>query len=205
MIEIMILIDRDESLTKNKRSLRAMRKKGPWTIKNTTQQYQNSFITVVEDQVIRPDGQPGTYSTVRMKPGVAVLPLEDNNTVHLIRQFRYAIGQESLEAVTGALEADEPLLAAAQRELEEEVGIRAKDWNDLGKFDLDTSIVHCPVHLFLAKSLTFIQNHPEGTETIEKCKMPLEQALTMVLEGQITHAPSCILILKAAHLMVSCS
>jgi 8-oxo-dGTP pyrophosphatase MutT (NUDIX family) len=173
-----------------------MQKNGPWTIEHTAQQYQNSFITVVEDQVIRPDGQRGTYSTVAMKPGVVILPLDEQGNVYLVKQFRYALGKESFEVVTGALEDGEPLLEAAQRELEEEVGIRAQDWNDFGMFDLDTSIVRCPIHLFLAKHLSFTESHREGTETMETCKMPLKQAFKMVMESQITHAPSCILILK---------
>jgi 8-oxo-dGTP pyrophosphatase MutT (NUDIX family) len=174
-----------------------MQKNGPWTIQHTTQQYQNPFISVVEDQVIRPDGEPGTYSTVAMKPGVVVLPLDEQGNVYLVKQFRYALGQESLEVVTGALEEGEPILKAAQRELAEEVGIRAEDWHDLGMFDLDTSIVRCPIHLFLAKNLSFTESDREGTEIMETCKMPLKQAFKMVMESQITHAPSCILILKA--------
>ena len=173
------------------------RKNGPWTIENTVQQYQDAFITVTEDQVIRPDGKPGTYGTVSMKPGVAVLPVEADGNVYLVKQFRYVLGQESLEVVTGAMESNEPDLEAAQRELEEEVGILAQDWHSLGKFDIDTSIVHCPVHLFLAKQLSFTEAHREGTETMETCKVPLEQAVKMVMESTITHAPSCVLILKA--------
>lgn len=173
-----------------------MRKNGPWTIEHTTQHYQNSFITVVEDQVVQPDGQPGTYSTVAMKPGVAILPVDEKGNVYLVRQFRYALGKESLEVVTGALENNEPVLEAAQRELAEEVGIHAKAWKSLGAFDLDTSIVQCPVHLFLAKNLNFVESDREGTETMEMCKLPLEQAFTMVMECTITHAPSCILLLK---------
>jgi 8-oxo-dGTP pyrophosphatase MutT (NUDIX family) len=182
-----------------------MRKNGPWTIETTTQRYQNSFITVVEDQVIQPDGQPGTYSTVAMKPGVAILSLDEESNVYLVRQFRYALGQESLEVVTGALEDSEPILEAAQRELREEVGIEAKDWNNLGMFNLDTSIIHCPVHLFLARDLSFVDSHREGTETMETCKISWKQALTRVMEGTITHAPSCILILKASNLLNSSS
>jgi hypothetical protein len=49
---------------------------GPWTIQEKRQKYQNSFINVREDQVLQPDGQPGRYSTVTMKPGVAILPID---------------------------------------------------------------------------------------------------------------------------------
>ena len=174
-------------------------KHGPWTIQETSQKYENSFINVREDQVLQPDGQPGMYATVKMKPGVAILPIDSDLVVYLTRQFRYALGKESIEVVCGAIEEDEPPFEAAQREVQEELGIKAKEWIDLGVFDLDTSIVHCPVYLFLTKQLTFTQSHQEGTETIETLRMPLDRAVQMVMDNEITHAPSCVLILKAGN------
>jgi hypothetical protein len=111
-------------------------KHGPWTIQEKSLKYQDSFITVSEDQVIRPDGQPGMYATVAMKPGVAVLPIGSNDEVYLTKQFRYALGKESIEVVCGAIEEDEPPLTTAQREVQEEVGIKAEEWTDLGFFDI---------------------------------------------------------------------
>jgi len=172
-------------------------KNGPWTIQATSQKYHNSFIKVREDQVLQPDGQPGMYATVVMKPGVAILPIDSDRVVYLTRQFRYVLGKESIEVVCGALEEDEPHLEAAQREVQEELGIKADEWIELGEFDLDTSIVHCPVHLFLAKELTFTQINQEGTETIERLRISLDAAVQMVMDSVITHAPSCVLILKA--------
>jgi len=174
-------------------------KHGPWTIQETTQKYQNSFINVHEDQVLQPDGQPGMYATVKMIPGVAILPIDSDRIVYLTRQFRYALGKESIEVVCGAIEEDEPPFEAAQREVQEELGIKAEEWIDLGVFDLDTSIVHCPVYLFLTKHLSFTQTNQEGTETIEKLRMPLDAAVQMVMDSKITHAPSCVLILKAGN------
>ncbi|XWK91026.1 MAG: NUDIX hydrolase [Phormidium sp.] len=172
-------------------------KNGFWTIEETAQKYQNSLINVIEDQVIQPDGKPGTYSTVTMKAGVPILPIDRDNNVHLVRQFRYALGKESIEVVCGALEEGEPPLEAAKREIEEELGIKADEWIALGAIDLDTSIVNCPVHLFLAKQLTFTSTHQEGTETIKTLKTSFNQAVNMVKNSEITHAPSCILILKS--------
>jgi len=174
-------------------------KHGPWTIQETSQKYENSFINVREDQVLQPDGQPGMYATVKMKSCVAILPIDSDRVVYLTRQFRYALGKESIEVVCGALEEDEPPLEGAQREVQEELGIKAEEWIDLGVFDLDTSIVHCPVYLFLTKQLTFTQSHQEGTETIETLRMPLDRAVQMVMDNEITHAPSCVLILKAGN------
>lgn len=173
-------------------------KHGPWTIQESTRKYENEFIEVIEDQVLQPDGEPGSYATVRMKPGVSILPLDADGTVTLIRQFRYALGRESLEAVSGAVDGDEPPLEAAQREAREEAGIEAEKWTDLGRVDLDTSIIHCPAQLFLARGLSFTETEREGTEEMESVRLSLAEAVRRVIEGEITHGPSCVLILKAA-------
>lgn len=176
-------------------------KHGPWTIQATSCKYEDSFIKVLEDQVLRPDGQAGKYSTVTIKPGVAVLPIDSDGIVYLTQQFRYSLGKESIEVVSGAIEEQELPLESAKRELQEELGIKADEWTDLGNFDLDTSIVSCPVYLFLAKHLNFVETEQEGTETIETLKVPLNAAIQMVMESAITHSPSCVLILKAQNAM----
>ncbi|HEV2131944.1 MAG TPA: NUDIX hydrolase [Longimicrobiaceae bacterium] len=173
------------------------RKHGPWTIQETTRKYGNEFIEVIEDEVLQPDGEPGRYATVRMKPGVSILPVDADGIVTLIRQFRYALGGESLEAVSGAVDGDQPPLEAARREAREEAGIEAEEWTDLGRMDIDTSIVHCPVQLFLAQGLTFTETDREGTEEMESVHLPLVEAVRRVMEGEIPHGPSCVLILKA--------
>ena len=178
-------------------------KHGPWTIQERRSKYHNSFINVHEDQVLQPDGQPGRYATVTMKSGVAILPMDSDRMVYLARQFRYALGKESIEVVCGALEENEPPLEAAQREVQEELGIKANEWSELGVFDLDTSIVHCPVHLFLAFGLTFTKANQEGTETIEPLHLPLDEAVQMVMDSKITHAPSCVLIVKAHNALIN--
>jgi 8-oxo-dGTP pyrophosphatase MutT (NUDIX family) len=170
---------------------------GPWTITETALRFQNDFIEVREDQVIQPDGEPGSYATVKVKPGVCVLPLDEDGSVYLTRQFRYALGQESLETATGAIEEGESPLEAAQRELREELGFEAEAWADLGTVHLDTSIINCPVSLFLAQGLRFVGTDREGTETIRTVKMPLKEALEKVAASKILHGPSCALLLKA--------
>lgn len=173
------------------------RKHGPWTIKGTAEKYRDEFIAVYADSVIRPDGEPGTYATVRMKPGVSVLPVDGDGTVYLTRQFRYAAGAESIEAVSGGVDGDDAA-EAAKKELHEELGIEAAELIALGRMDMDTSIVHSPVSLFLARGLKFTEAEQEGTERIAPFKTTLEQAVGMVLRSEITHSPSCVLILKAA-------
>src|SRR5215217_4997944 len=106
------------------------RHNGPWIIKHTTEPYRSSFLTVFHDDVIQPDGERGTYATVTLKPGVAILPVRHDGQVVLVRQFRYALGRESLEVVSGTRDSDEDAGTAARRELREEVGLTAADWED---------------------------------------------------------------------------
>jgi 8-oxo-dGTP pyrophosphatase MutT (NUDIX family) len=174
-------------------------KHGPWTIKETTEKYRNEFIEVNEDQVVRPDGEPGTYATVKLTPGVSVLPLDAEGYVYLTRQFRYALGAESLEASSGGIEQGEAPDNAARREAREELGIEAEHWQSLGLVHIDTSIIRGPCHLFLAQGLSFTRTEREGTETIKTVKLPLAEALRRVLSSEILHAPSCVLILRAWH------
>jgi len=175
------------------------RKNGPWIIKSTISKYKNPWIEVNEDQVIRPDGKPGIFGIVKMISGVSVLPLDENGFIYLTEEFRYAVGRDSIEAVSGGIDGGERPLDAAKRELEEELGIQAKEWISLGVVNPFTSVVHSPAHLFLAKKLKFSAKNPEGTEIIKMKKMKIEDAIKMVLESKITHGPTCVLILKAVH------
>ena len=99
-------------------------------------------------------------------------------------------------------EGEPPLLAAA-RELREELGIEATQWSNLGQVDPFTSAIHSPATLFLARKLSLFDPKPEGTELIKILKFDLSQAVRMVMESEITHGPSCVLILKAYHFLNS--
>jgi 8-oxo-dGTP pyrophosphatase MutT (NUDIX family) len=174
-----------------------MHQHGPWLIEHRTRKYTSEFVEVLEDRVVRPDGAPGSYATVTLKPGVAVLPVDRDGLVHLTEQFRYAIGRDSIEVPSGTLEPNEDPLDGGRREIREELGIVAKQWNDCGAIDLDTSIVRCPVRLFSATDLQFTRASPDGTEKIRARTLPLIEAVALVMNGTITHPPSCVLILKA--------
>jgi 8-oxo-dGTP pyrophosphatase MutT (NUDIX family) len=177
-----------------------MRKNGNWTIKTTRKVFENDFFKVFEDEVIKPDGKDGKYATIRFVKGVSVLPVDDEGFVYLTKQFRYAIERDDLEAVSGAIEDEEPL-EAGRREAREELGIEAEDWTDLGRIESDTSITDSTAYLFLARRLTFGKPEREGTEEIETVRMKFDEALDKVLKGEITHGQTMALILKASHLL----
>lgn len=103
--------------------------------------------------------------------------------------------------MSGGIEPDEEPLLTANRELQEELGIEADGWTDLGIVDPFTANVVSPTRLYLARKLTFGDHAPEGTEQIRCLKMPLTEAVHRIMTGEITHGPSCVLILKAAFLL----
>lgn len=174
---------------------------GPWKIKSTEKIYENEFIRVNEDSVIKPDNKPGKYTTVSTKPGAATLLIDDENNVYLTKQFRYAIGKESIEVVAGGIEEGEDPLETAKKEVKEELGIEAEEWTEYGSLNTDTSIIKSPAYLFVARKLKFKESDQEGSEKIKMAKMSLDEAVERVLSTEITHATSCYLILKA-HLLL---
>jgi len=169
---------------------------GPWKIHSSGDVYTDPWIMLRRDEVTRPDGQPGTYCVVDLKPGVSVLALDDRGNVFLTEEFHYAVGRVTLETVSGGIEPGETALNTAKRELQEELGITAGRWTDMGTCDPFTASVRSPTKLYLAEGLTHGEASPEGTEQIRCVKMRLEQAIEAVVQSRITHAPSGLLILK---------
>jgi 8-oxo-dGTP pyrophosphatase MutT (NUDIX family) len=174
---------------------------GPWKVEESTCTYKGEFIEVYEDRVINPEGKPDTYATVTTPPGAAVLPIDDQGIIYLARQFRYAIGKESMEAASGAIEDGEADEEAAKRELREELGIAAKEFVDLGIVNSNTSLMREKSHLFLAFSLTFKEPEREGSEQMRTVSMPLDEAVRLVMTNEIFSTVTCTLILKAKEYM----
>jgi ADP-ribose pyrophosphatase len=178
-----------------------IRRHGPYTVRSSEPRYRNRWMTVREDRVIRPGGSEGLFGVVEMASGSSVLAIDADDTVFLVREYKYAIGRDSLEAVSGAMDEGETPLAAAQRELREETGIIAADWQEMGTVDPFTTAIHCRNHLFLARGLSHTAASPEDGEALSVVSVPFASALRMVLEGEISHAGSSVLILRTARLL----
>jgi 8-oxo-dGTP pyrophosphatase MutT (NUDIX family) len=178
------------------------RKNGPWRIKESVKKYESKLIELYEDQVIKPDGSDGIYTTLKIAPGVSVLAMDDKKNAYLVKEFRYALGKESVEVVGGAIDKGEDPITAAKRELLEELGIEAEEWTELGRIDNLTSIVDSPAFLFLARGLSFKEKRREGSEVIQTTKIKFDEAVKMALNGEITHGTSCALIFRVNSLLV---
>lgn len=159
--------------------------------------YQDDFVRLRCDQVRFPGGREGRYAVVTVKPGVAILPIGEDDQVYLIREHKYVLGRISTEVAGGAIEPGETTLQAARRELREEAGLIATDWTPMGTMQPLSAIVQCPIYLFLARGLSHCERRLDDSEALDVIKASFQRAIEMVLDGEINQAASCVLLLKS--------
>lgn len=182
---------------------------GSWTRLNSKQVYDNPWLRVLHEEVINPAGNPGIYGRIEFKTvAVAIVPVDEDGNTYLVGQYRYALDAYSWELPMGGcpLGADRQhtpqlLLAAAQRELREETGFTADHWQQLMRLHTTNSVTDEEGFVFLAKGLHAGNSELEETEDISVKKLPFEQALQMVIDGEITDAISAAALLRVALLL----
>lgn len=169
----------------------------PWRTLSSKPVYENNWISLREDKVVRPDGEDGIYGVVHFKNiAVGVLALEDDGSLYLVGQYRYTLDQYSWEIPEGGCPEGEDPLRAAQRELEEETGLSAERWQQLGTAHLSNSVSDELAVWFLASGLTQGEHRPEGTEQLKVRRVAFTEALRMALAGEITDALSLLAIFQ---------
>lgn len=180
-----------------------MQEKNPWKRIKSTTVYENPWIKLREDVVIRPDGREGIYGVVEIAPSVGVVVLDEVARVLLVGQWRYTHDKFSWEIPTGGSNANEPIIDAAKRELAEETGIQASNWEPLGSIDNSNGATTDVAHLFMASRLKSSKSTPEPTEDIVAKWFDFREAITMVMKGEITESCSVAALLKVEKLMRS--
>ena len=172
---------------------------GPWQRNSRRIGYQNHWILVWEDEVIRPDGSPGMYGIVHfLSRAVGVVAIDDGDCLVLVGQHRYALYEWSWEIPEGGVPSEEELLDGARRELAEETGYQASEWREIGRVHLSNSVSDEIGVVYVATGLAPGPARPEATEQIEMRLVPFEEALAMTLDGRITDAMSVIGIQRVA-------
>lgn len=171
----------------------------PWKTLSSRAIYSNPWISVREDQVIRPDGQPGIYGVVETRIAAGVLALTPEDELYLVGQYRYTMDAYSWEIIEGGTDPGEGPLEAAKRELQEEAGLAAEHWEALGG-EIHVSNCHSSErgYVFIARGLSQVASCPDATEELQLRKVPFEEALRMVQQGEITDAIAMIGILLYA-------
>ncbi len=168
----------------------------PWRKTSSREVYENDWIRVREDEVLRPDGEPGIYGVVHFKNiAVGVLAVEGDE-LYLVGQYRYTLDRYSWEIPEGGCPEGEDPLDAARRELEEETGLRASRWEKLGEAHLSNSATDEYAVWYLATGLTQGEQRPEGTEQIKVRRVKIQEALRMALTGEITDALSLLAVMQ---------
>jgi 8-oxo-dGTP pyrophosphatase MutT (NUDIX family) len=177
--------------------------KSPWQTLSSRQMYDNDWINVREDSVIRPDAEQGIYGVVHFKNiAIGILAVEDD-FIYLVGQYRYPLEQYSWEIPEGGCPEGEDPLHAAQRELEEETGLRAKTWEKLGEAHLSNSVSDEFAIWFMATGLTQGEHRPDGTEKLKIRRVAFSEALEMALAGEITDGLSLLAIMQHQIKLVS--
>jgi 8-oxo-dGTP pyrophosphatase MutT (NUDIX family) len=177
-------------------------KRGPWTRLSSRPIYENPWIKVREDQVLRPDGSPGIYGVVHFRNlAVGVVPIDDRGRVVLVGQYRYTLGRHSWEIPEGGCPEGEDPREAAARELAEETGYRAARWDFLGTAALSNSATDEIAHMYLARGLMAGTAHPEATEDLTVKAVPWEEAWSLAMEGEAADSVTVIALARARHLL----
>ncbi len=158
--------------------------------------YDNDWITVLEDEVINPNGGRNRYGHVRFKNrAIGIVPLSDDGDTWLVGQARYTLGEWSWEIPMGGC-GGEDTLAAARRELREETGLTASRWREVMRLHTSNSLTDETGLVYLAEGLTAGEPDFDETEKLEIRRLPLAEAVRMVLDGGITDAISAAGLLR---------
>lgn len=163
--------------------------------------FEGKIIKLAVDQAQLPNGNIASREIVHHPGGVTVLALDADQTVTLVRQFRYPIEQAILELPAGKLDPGEDILSAAKRELSEETGLEAGEWTYLGYELASPGFCDEAVHMYLARDLRREENHPDEDEFLELTVMPFGELVSQVMDGSITDAKTAVLTLKTKVLL----
>ena len=165
--------------------------------------FEGRIIRVTLDQARLPDGTLAAREVVYHPGGVAVLALDKDNTVYLVKQYRYPIQQLLLELPAGKLDhgAEEDRLLGAQRELSEETGLEAAEWTYLGYTLASPGFCTEKLHMYLARGLTRKKQHLDEDEFLDVVAMPFDELARQVLDGTITDAKTVSTTLKVKVLL----
>ncbi len=160
--------------------------------------YDGRVIKVSVDTVVLPNGMRVPLEIVRHPGGAAVVAVDAQRRVCLLRQYRHAAGGYIYELPAGKLEPDEPPENTARRELAEEGSVTAAHWTSLGAYFSSPGVFTEVIHLFLATGLTQAASAPEPDEVFQVEWWPLELAVERARNGELADAKTVIGILRAA-------
>jgi 8-oxo-dGTP pyrophosphatase MutT (NUDIX family) len=171
----------------------------PWTTVASRLVYDNPWIRVREDRVLRPDGLPGIYGVVEFKNrAIGVLPVDTDGGIWMVGQYRYPLQAYSWEIPEGGSPALESPEATAHRELREETGLIAGRMELVATAHLSNSVSDELGFVYRATELTHGPSEPEGSERITVRRFGWDEAWTMLRQREITDSMTVIALLHEA-------
>ncbi len=171
---------------------------GNWKRKNRQIKYNNNWITIYHDEVINPNNGDGIYGVVHFKNlAIGVIPIDEDGFTWLVGQHRYPQNKYSWEIPEGGGPLGIDPLESAKRELHEEVGLAAENWELILQMDLSNSVSDEVAMIYIARDLKQIQQQLDETEVLDVKRIRFEEAYGMVLRGEITDSMSVAGILRA--------
>lgn len=170
-----------------------------WKKHHSRTVFENDWMAVLEDRVTNPGGGENLYGHIHFKNvAVAILPVDEKGHTRLVGQSRYTLGAYSWELPMGGAPLHEPPVDAARRELEEETGLVAGELVELMRLHLSNSITDELGIAFIATDLSAGTLQHEDTEDITVRSLPVDEAVQMALDGEITDALSVAALLRYA-------
>ena len=166
-----------------------------------TRLYQGLIVDVEMDRVRLPDGKIARREIVVHPGGVAMLPLNDDGTVTMVRQYRYAYASELLEIPAGKLEEGEDSEQCALRELKEEIGVQVGELISLGSVYPSPGFCRETLYLYLARGLTYGERCPDEGEFLELERVPFDELLARVMNDEIKDGKTVTAVLKTKVLL----
>lgn len=157
--------------------------------------FEGKILNLRVDDVRLPNGKNATREIVEHNGAVCVVPVAEDGTVYMVRQFRYPFQETMLEIPAGKLDGDELPCAAANRELEEEVGVTAAELTYLGEIRPSVAYLTERIHVYLARGLTPTQQHLDEDEFLNIETYSLDALTGMILDGKISDAKTMAAIL----------
>jgi ADP-ribose pyrophosphatase len=165
-----------------------------------TVNFRGRIITMTTDEVVLPNGYRTELEVVHHPGGAAVVAIDQQERVCLLRQYRYVADGYIWELPAGKLEPNEPPLVTAQRELVEEAGVSAQHWNSLDSYLSSPGIFTEVLHLFLATGIEAAVAAHEKAEVIEVHWMPFAEACEWALSGKIRDGKTALGLIRAQYL-----